>query len=224
MRIPGSIPPGNDIHIMHCPSLVVKCFFAFHRFLQKGHDFVISFVRIDESAEAYVRFSPEFPVFVGKPVLYWAVFSMGTHFCMKSYVKLHKRCFADTVPPNASGAADSSAPPVLSVRDAFQRGAITGKSRAGDNPHGFLGSTAQFGKKSQTGFLPQFKVWKTKESCMYFWFFKLKKWGKKTAETRRRNCAVLPLIYSVSPLVMARMVFLVAFSSKRRTLCFTPSP
>ncbi len=29
------------------------------------------------------------------------------------------------------------------------------------------GSTAQFGKKSQTGFLPQFKVWKTKESCMY---------------------------------------------------------
>ena len=38
----------------------------------------------------------------------------------------------------------------------------------------------------------QFKVWKTKESCMYFWFFKLKKWGKKAAETRRRNCAVLP--------------------------------
>ena len=29
------------------------------------------------------------------------------------------------------------------------------------------------------------------ESCMYFWFFKLKKRGKKTAETRRRNCAVL---------------------------------
>ena len=27
---------------------------------------------------------------------------------------------------------------------------------------------------------------------LYFWFFKLKKWGKKTAETRRRNCAVLP--------------------------------
>ena len=54
------------------------------------------------------------------------------------------------------------------------------------------GSTAQFGKKSQTGFLPQFKAWKTKESCIYFWFFKRKKWGKKTAETRRRNCAVLP--------------------------------
>ena len=43
-----------------------------------------------------------------------------------------------------------------------------------------LGSTAQFGKKSQTGFLPQFKR---------------KKWGKKTAETRRRNCAVVPLIF-----------------------------
>lgn len=55
-----------------------------------------------------------------------------------------------------------------------------------------LGSTAKFGKKSQTGFLPQFKVWKTKEYCMYFSFFKLKKWGKKTAETRRRNCAVVP--------------------------------
>ena len=27
---------------------------------------------------------------------------------------------------------------------------------------------------------------------MYFSFFKLKKRGKKTAETRRRNCAVLP--------------------------------
>ena len=57
---------------------------------------------------------------------------------------------------------------------------------------GSLGSTAQFGKKSQTGFLPQFKVWKMKEYCMYFSFFKLKKWGKKTAETRRRNCAVVP--------------------------------
>ncbi len=27
---------------------------------------------------------------------------------------------------------------------------------------------------------------------MYFSFFKLKKWGKKTAEARRHNCAVLP--------------------------------
>ena len=30
---------------------------------------------------------------------------------------------------------------------------------------------------------------------MYFSFFKLKKWGKKAAETRRRNCAVLPLSF-----------------------------
>ncbi|MBD9185043.1 MAG: hypothetical protein EGQ26_05275, partial [Clostridiales bacterium] len=54
-------------------------------------------------------------------------------------------------------------------------------SHCGSRPHLFFyGSTAQFGKESQTGFLPQFKVWKTKEYCMYFSFFKLKKWGKKT--------------------------------------------
>ena len=29
-------------------------------------------------------------------------------------------------------------------------------------------------------------------AALYFSFFKLKKWGKKTAETRRHNCAVLP--------------------------------
>ena len=34
---------------------------------------------------------------------------------------------------------------------------------------------------------------------MYFWFFKLKKWGKKTAETRRRNCVVLPLLFYDHP-------------------------
>ena len=214
---------------MHCPPHVVKCFFAFHRFLQKGHDFVICFVRIDESAEAYVRFSPEFPVFVGKPVLYWAVFSMGTHFCMKSYVKLHKRCFADTVPPNASGAADSSAPPVLSVRDAFHRGNIFRGPLRGKAvrviPARLFGQHRAIRQEvSDRIFAPIQSLENEGILYMYFWFFKLKKWGKKTAETRRRNCAVLPLIYSVSPLVMARMVFLVAFSSKRRTLCFTPSP
>ena len=31
----------------------------------------------------------------------------------------------------------------------------------------FSGNTAQFGKKPQPGFLAQFKVWKTKEYCMY---------------------------------------------------------
>ena len=29
---------------------------------------------------------------------------------------------------------------------------------------------------------------------MYFPFLELRKWGKKAAETRRRNCAVLPYI------------------------------
>ena len=29
-------------------------------------------------------------------------------------------------------------------------------------------------------------------AALYFSFFKLKKWGKKAAETRRHNCAVLP--------------------------------
>ena len=58
----------------------------------------------------------------------------------------------------------------------------------------FFGSTAQFGKKSQAGFLFQFKVPKMEEYCIYFPFSELRKWSKKTAETRRRNCAVLPLI------------------------------
>ncbi len=57
-----------------------------------------------------------------------------------------------------------------------------------------LGSTAQFGKKSQAGFLFQFKVPKMEKYCMYFPFSELRKWSKKTAETRRRNCVVLPLI------------------------------
>ena len=33
---------------------------------------------------------------------------------------------------------------------------------------------------------------KMEEYCMYFPFSELRKWSKKTAETRRRNCAVLP--------------------------------
>ena len=57
------------------------------------------------------------------------------------------------------------------------------------------GNTAQFGKKSQPEFLPQFKVPKMEEYCMYFPFLELRKWGKKAAENRRRNCAVLPYIY-----------------------------
>ena len=72
---------------------------------------------------------------------------------MKSYMKLHKHDFADTVPP-ITGHSEPQ---------------LREKAVRVISPHGFL-------------------------------------------------------IYSVSPLVMARMVFLVAFSSKRRTLCFTPSP
>ena len=37
------------------------------------------------------------------------------------------------------------------------------------------------------------------EYCMYFWFFKRKKWGKKAAETGRRNCVVLPQIIGRYP-------------------------
>ena len=36
------------------------------------------------------------------------------------------------------------------------------------------------------------KVSKVEEYCMHFPFFKLKKWGEKTAAARRLNCAVLP--------------------------------
>ena len=33
---------------------------------------------------------------------------------------------------------------------------------------------------------------------MYFLFSELRKWDKKTAETRRRDCAVLPLIQALA--------------------------
>ena len=42
---------------------------------------------------------------------------------------------------------------------------------------------------------------------MYFSFFKLKKWGKKTAAARRHNCAVLPLIISDQKSVFSRAEF-----------------
>ena len=67
------------------------------------------------------------------------------------------------------------------------------------------GNTAQFGKKSQPEFLPQFKVPKMEEYCMYFPFLELRKWGKKAAENRRRNCAVLPLIIRVSSVAVSTM-------------------
>ena len=55
-----------------------------------------------------------------------------------------------------------------------------------------LGNTAQFGKRLRREILFQDKVWKTQEYCMYFKFFKLQDWGKRSGEGRRRNCAVLP--------------------------------
>jgi len=57
----------------------------------------------------------------------------------------------------------------------------------------FYGSTAQFGKCFRREILSQDKVWETQEYCMYFKFSKPKDWGKRSGESRRRNCAVLPL-------------------------------
>ena len=41
---------------------------------------------------------------------------------------------------------------------------------------------------------------------MYFPFFELKKWGKKTAEARRHNCAALPW-YTLSVLAALGHLF-----------------
>ncbi len=56
------------------------------------------------------------------------------------------------------------------------------------------GNTAQFGKQIRREIFRQVKVWKTEEYCMYFPFFKPKNWRKRSAEARRRNCAVLPKV------------------------------
>ena len=42
---------------------------------------------------------------------------------------------------------------------------------------------------------------------MYFPFFELKKWGKKTAEARRHNCAALPLLQEIR---IARVLAVIA--------------
>ncbi len=57
---------------------------------------------------------------------------------------------------------------------------------------GFWGSTAQFSKRQQREILFQDKVWKTQEYFVYFKFFKLQYWDKRSADVRRCNCAVLP--------------------------------
>ena len=59
----------------------------------------------------------------------------------------------------------------------------------------FYGYTASFGKEAQREILCQFKVSKAGEYCMHFPFLELQKWHKRSAEIRRRNCAVLPYDY-----------------------------
>ena len=73
------------------------------------------------------------------------------------------------------------------------------------------GSNAQFGKSLSQDFCRNSRFGKRRNTvctrkgyaasvsqlvpataALYFSFFKLKKWGKKTAEARRHNCAVLP--------------------------------
>ena len=42
---------------------------------------------------------------------------------------------------------------------------------------------------------------------MYFSFFKLKKWGIKTAAARRHNCAVLPYMFPLNFMSTIYFVF-----------------
>ena len=56
-----------------------------------------------------------------------------------------------------------------------------------------LGNTAQFGKLIRREIFRQVKTWNAPEYCMYFKRFKPQNWRKRSAEARRRNCAVLPL-------------------------------
>ena len=63
-------------------------------------------------------------------------------------------------------------------------------------------SNSKFGKRRNTvctrkGYAASVSQLALATAALYFSFFKLKKWGKKTAETRRRNCAVLPSYYVV---------------------------
>ena len=56
---------------------------------------------------------------------------------------------------------------------------------------------SKFGKRRNTvctckGYAASVSQLVLATAAQYFSFFKLKKWGKKTAETRRHNCAVLP--------------------------------
>ena len=48
------------------------------------------------------------------------------------------------------------------------------------------------GQGDSASVLAQAKVWKMREYWMYFPFFILHDWGKRSAEVRCPHCAVLP--------------------------------
>ena len=52
---------------------------------------------------------------------------------------------------------------------------------------------------------------------MYFPLSELRKWSKKTAETRRRNCAVLPLIKRLKAFYSAAGLRPAATAAKNRS-------
>ena len=52
---------------------------------------------------------------------------------------------------------------------------------------------------------------------MYFPLSELRKWSKKTAETRRRNCAVLPLIKRLKAFYSAAGLRPAAAAAKKRS-------
>ena len=54
------------------------------------------------------------------------------------------------------------------------------------------GNTAQWGKEIRREILPQAKGWKMWEYFVYFPFFILHDWVKRSAEARCPHCAVLP--------------------------------
>ena len=63
---PGSVTREKNINIMHCPPLVVKCFFAFHRFLQNMNKPHSVFVRKDGRMAISLIFIPIYFVFTEK--------------------------------------------------------------------------------------------------------------------------------------------------------------
>ena len=59
---------------------------------------------------------------------------------------------------------------------------------------------SKFGKRRNTvctrkGYAASVSQLTLATAAQYFSFFKLKKWGKKTAAARRHNCVVLPYVF-----------------------------